>query len=146
MSNKLIRLSLLLVAAMLLIACAEQEEAATSQSMSVVQGMITPGDDVILEREYALKISLLDVSRADTMAEVLAMQQLWGNSRWPVAYKLEYFSDQVKAGHRYVVQVRLEDAVGQLLAITDTQHDVDLYGASTAIERDVSISSTSSRK
>jgi putative lipoprotein len=120
-------------------ACSEHEEQAV-QPMSEITGIIVPQHDITMSDGDTLKVSLLDISRADTKADVLAMQQLWGKNNWPIVYRLEYFDDQVKPGHRYAIQARLESASGQLLAITDEQHAVELSSLEAVSERNIVIS------
>jgi uncharacterized lipoprotein YbaY len=126
-------------AVFLLTACSDPGAPDETPTMSVVQGIVVPQHEITIESQYALKVLLVDVSLADTRTEVLAMQQLWGNSQWPVGYRLEYAADQIKPGHRYAIRVRLEDSSGQLLAITDQQHAVE-PGTAQELQRDVMIS------
>lgn len=131
---------LILLSVMLFMtACSEQEEQAT-QPRSAITGVIVPQHDITMSDGDTLKISLLDISRADTKADLLASQQLWGENNWPVAYRIEYFSDQVRPGHRYAIQARLETASGQLRAITDEQHAVDLSSGLGSTQRNLVIS------
>jgi putative lipoprotein len=79
-----------------------------------------------------LTVKLVDVSRADAVAEVLAVQEIavdGPSARFP--FELDYEPNKIIASNSYAVQARVE-ADGVLLAISDTVIPVITMGAPTS--------------
>lgn len=89
-----------------------------------VTGSVTYRERVALPPTAVVKVRLVDVSRADAPAELLAEQAVVTAGRQvPIEFTLAYDPAAINAAHTYAVQVRIEDA-GRLLFISDTQHAV----------------------
>jgi len=140
MWNRSWLLSLFVLGIGLLIGCNKMNGLQVSP-VNHVKGYIAPQHELKLNGQESLRLSLLDVSGADARAEVMASTVISGHRQWPVPYRLEYAGDQSRAGHRYVVQLRLESADGRLLAITDVSHPLD-FNNDQAADLDVMLSAT----
>lgn len=83
---------------------------------------------IALPPSAILSVSLRDVSLADAPATVLDEQSGPVKGQVPLPFHLSYDPAQVKPGHRYAVNARIE-VDGQLMFITTEQHTVRLDGS-----------------
>lgn len=89
-----------------------------------VTGSVTYRERIALPPTAEIKVRLVDVSRADAPAVLLAEQSIVAAGRQvPFAFALDYDAAAINPAHSYAVQVRIEDA-GRLLFISDTHHPV----------------------
>jgi putative lipoprotein len=89
-----------------------------------VTGSVAYRERIALPPTAVVKVRLVDVSRADAPAELLAEQAtVTAGQQVPFAFALAYDPAAINAAHTYAVQVRIEDA-GRLLFISDIQHAV----------------------
>lgn len=72
-----------------------------------------------------VEVSLLDVSRADAPATVLAQTQIVPTTQVPIAYTLHYDAQQILPTHSYAVQARI--LLGEKLLFISTER----YGVLT---------------
>jgi putative lipoprotein len=89
-----------------------------------VTGSVTYRERIALPPTAVIKVRLVDVSRADAPALLLAEQTIVAaGQQVPFAFALDYDAGAIVAAHTYAVQVRIEDD-GRLLFISDTHHPV----------------------
>ncbi|MBC3363377.1 YbaY family lipoprotein [Pseudomonas sp. SWRI154] len=115
----------LLVSIALLAACESLSPSAPSATS--LDGEVYYLQRIALPPTAILTVSLQDVSRADAPAVMLNEQQGLVKGQVPLPFKLSYDPAQVKPGHRYAVNARIE-VDGQLMFITTEQHAVQLDG------------------
>lgn len=88
-----------------------------------ISGNITYRQRIALSPEAEVIIRLLDVSKMDVAATVLAETRLKNPGQVPIAFVLPYDAEKIEAGHSYTIQVRIEEA-GRLLFITTSAYPV----------------------
>jgi putative lipoprotein len=89
-----------------------------------VTGSVTYRERIALPPTAVVRVRLVDVSRADAPAELLAEQTIIAAGKQvPIAFALTYDPTRINAAHTYAVQVRIEDD-GRLLFISDMHHPV----------------------
>ncbi|MDO7900005.1 YbaY family lipoprotein [Pseudomonas citrulli] len=115
----------LLAAMALLSAC--QSATPTTPPAASLDGEVFYVQRIALPPSATLSVSLQDVSLADAPAVVLDEQSGPVTGQVPLPFHLSYDPSQVKPGHRYAVNARIE-VDGQLLFITTEQHAVHLDG------------------
>jgi putative lipoprotein len=89
--------------------------------MKTLTGEVLYRERIKLEPGAELLVQLLDVSRMDVAADVLASTLLPANAGPPYAFSISYDARQIDERHTYAVSARIE-ANGQLIFINDTQH------------------------
>ena len=91
---------------------------------SRVTGSVTYRERIALPPSAVITVRLVDVSRADAPAELLAEQVIHTAGRQvPFEFVLEYDAARIQPTHTYAVQARVEDG-GRLLFISDTMNPV----------------------
>ncbi len=104
----------------LLAGCAHQP----AQQTASVKGDLFYLQKVGLPPQAEITVQLLDVSKADAAAEILAQHSFTGLQA-PLKFILHYDQNRIQPGHTYAVAGRIE--VGdQLWFINTSRHDVDL--------------------
>lgn len=88
-----------------------------------ISGNITYRQRIALSPQAEVIIRLLDVSKMDVAATVLAETRLKNPGQVPIAFVLPYDATKIEAGHSYTLQVRIEEA-GKLLFITTSAYPV----------------------
>lgn len=78
-----------------------------------------------LPEDAVVEVSLLDVSRADAPAVVLAQTQIVPTTQVPIAFTLHYDAGQIQPGHSYALQAKI--LLGDTLLFISTEH----YGVLT---------------
>jgi uncharacterized lipoprotein YbaY len=106
----------------------------TLQDYAQITGMITTRSRTALPANAVFDIKLVDVSRADVKATVLASQSLVsGDRQMPIPFALVYNPSQIDSRLRYAVQARVT-VEGELRFINTTQIPVITQGNSTEVE------------
>jgi putative lipoprotein len=91
---------------------------------SKVTGSITYRERIALPPSALITVQLVDVSRADAPAVLIAEQVIPTQGRQvPFEFVLAYDASRIQPSHTYAVQVRIEDG-GKLLFISDTENRV----------------------
>ncbi len=115
-----------LFASMALLAACQSATPPTTTAASL-DGEVFYLQRIALPPNATLSVSLQDVSLADAPAVVLDEQRGPIKGQVPLPFHLSYDPTQVKPGHRYAVNARIE-VDGQLMFITTEQHTVHLDG------------------
>ena len=106
----------------------------TGMTTTKVTGSITYRERMALPPSALVTVKLVDVSRADAPAELIAEQVIATAGRQvPFEFALEYDAARIQPSHTYAVQVRIEDG-GKLLFISDTVNRVITRDAPTHID------------
>ncbi len=91
---------------------------------SVVRGTVAYRERVALPDSATVEIRLLDISRQDVVAEVIAETTLMtGGKQVPIPFELPYDATRIHPRHSYAVRATIH-AEGQMLFTTDTVHQV----------------------
>jgi uncharacterized lipoprotein YbaY/heat shock protein HslJ len=112
---------LLIPAALLILlttACQEQEIDGGS-----VTGTINYRERIALSDEAVVEIKLVDVSRQDAKALVIAEKTLTRPGQVPISFELDYDPEAIDERMSYAIQVRINDG-GKLMFITDRHEPV----------------------
>ena len=95
---------------------------------NVVSGTVTFRRGNALPANSVLTVRILDVSRQDANAPVIAEQRVDLNSKQsPVNFDIAYDRSKIQERNRYAVQAEIRDG-GRLLYITNTNHPVITQG------------------
>jgi uncharacterized lipoprotein YbaY len=96
----------------------------TVEYSGVLTGTVSYRVRSALPDDAVVKVSLVDVSRADAPATVLAEQQIiTGGQQVPIPFELKYDPAAIDQRYTYAVQARIEIG-GQLAFISTTIHPV----------------------
>lgn len=99
-----------------------------------VTGTVSYLQRVALAPTAAIKVQLVDVSRADAPAIVLGEQVIQaGGKQVPFAFEITYDPAKIDPRFSYAVGARIEDG-GKLLFINDQRYAVITRGAPTHVE------------
>lgn len=122
----------LLLMTSLLAACQATTEPAvdTVAAKSVLSGEVWYRQRSALPPDAVLEVSLLDVSRADAQATVLAHQKVEPAGQVPIRFALAYEATQIKPNMSYAVQATIRQG-NKLLFINTERFAVLTRGAPT---------------
>ena len=110
---------------------------ASSSRSAAASAAVAPAEQAMLEGTVwyrqrsalpegaVVEVSLLDVSRADAPAVVLAQTQIVPTTQVPIAFTLHYDAGQIQPGHSYALQAKI--LLGDTLLFISTEH----YGVLT---------------
>ena len=90
---------------------------APAPQKSVVSGAVFYRERIALPPDATISVKLVDVSRADAPAVVLAEQEIVPEGSVPVAFELEYDAEKVDERMSYAIQARIESG-GELMFTT----------------------------
>lgn len=88
-------------------------------TVNYVARMALPADTLTI-------VQLVDVSRADAPAEILAEDRITSATGSPIPYRLSFDHARIDLRHRYALQARILD--GERLLFTTTQHHAVFAG------------------
>jgi len=122
-----------------LLACDNQaapsEGPAQSESENqVVSGSVTYLNRMALPPDAVVNVVLLDVSRADAPATIIAEKTIQSPGQVPVRFELEYNPNDIDLRMTYVVRAEIKGSDGQLLYTTDTHVPVLTRDAGSEVE------------
>ena len=137
--GNLLKATLLILLAATLAACGAAQQtaedvqiAAESATAGTVTGTVTYLDRSALPENAVIDVELVDASRADAPATVLASQSITaGGSQVPFPFELTYDPAQISPGALLLVQARIS-IDGQLRYISQTAVPVISNGAPTS--------------
>ena len=90
---------------------------------TVLRGTVNFRERVALPPNATVIVQLVDVSRADAPAEVMAEDRITGATGSPVPYRLTFDQANINLRHRYALQARITEG-DRLLFTTTTHHAV----------------------
>lgn len=94
-------------------------DAVTATLSGVIRGEVWYRQRIALPPSAVLTVQLLDVSRADAPATLLASQTLSAERQVPLAFELHYDPAQIDGRMSYALQARIED--GNQLRFINTE-------------------------
>lgn len=95
--------------------------------MTTITGRLTYRQRIALPPGCTATVSLIDVSRADAPATVIARQTIELVDRQvPIGFELDVRSDDLDARGRYSVRATIEGPDGDLAWTTDTANPIDI--------------------
>jgi len=86
---------------------------------NTLSGTVTYRERIALPPSAIVEVRLLDVSRADAGATIIAKTSIRTKGQIPVHYKLRYDGTKIERGHRYAVRARI--LVGEELWFTSSK-------------------------
>ena len=89
-------------------------------------GTVTYRERIALPPSAVIEVKLLDVSRADAAAEVIAQTVIRPRGQVPIPYRLRFNDVRIKPGHTYALRASIR--VGGQLVFTSTTHQPVLTG------------------
>jgi putative lipoprotein len=101
--------------------------------LAKVTGNLTSRQPLALTDDAVVTVQLIDVSRQDVAAIVLAEQMITRPGQAPIPFELEYDPDSITLTHRYAVQARIEEG-GKLRYRNDTIHFVLTHGNPNTVD------------
>ena len=106
----------------------------TGAATSKVTGSVTYRERIALPPSAVITVKLVDVSRADAPAVLIAEQVIATAGRQvPFEFALEYDASRIQPSHTYAVQVRIENG-DRLLFISDKMNPVITRDAPTHLD------------
>jgi putative lipoprotein len=122
--------------ALLLAGCATPgvAPAGGGSATAKVTGTVGYMQRIALPPTAIVRVSLLDVSRADAASITLGEQVIEAGGRQPpFAFAIAYDPAKIEERNSYAVQARIEDG-GRLLFISDRRYPVITRGAGTNVD------------
>ena len=107
--------------------------AAEAPTGGKVTGVVSYEANDDLPPTAVLTVKLVDISRADAPAEVIAQQVIQSDGlQVPIAYEVDYDPTKIDPSHRYAIQARIDDQ-GTLLYTSDRNYPVLTQGAKDTV-------------
>jgi putative lipoprotein len=118
-----------LLCLLVLTACDRVNSSGTSGSKTeslTVSGSISYRERMALSPESVLEVQLVDVSRVDAMAIVIAKKSIIGPGQVPISFELAYDPASIDERFTYAVQARISE--GDRLVFINDMHTPVLTG------------------
>jgi len=110
------------------------EDGVVSAQDNIVSGTITYRQRAALPTNAVISVRLIDVSRADTAASVIAEDRIdAGGKQAPISFDLAYDRSKIQERTRYVIRAEIRDG-DRLLYTTDTSYPVITQGNPRSVE------------
>jgi putative lipoprotein len=90
---------------------------------TVLSGTVVYRERMALPPDAVVEVKLVDVSRADAPAEVIAQTQLQAGPGVPIPWQLSFDRARILPGRSYALQARIADG-DRLLFINTTRHAI----------------------
>jgi putative lipoprotein len=103
------------------------------QISSSVKGSLVYRERIALPPGAIARVALLDVSKADVPAEVLAETSIRGPFQVPIEFEIAYDASRIDPVHRYAIRAQIF-ANESLLFSTTENHPVITHGAPDSLE------------
>ena len=98
-----------------------------------ITGSISLGGSKTLPSSALVEISLVDVSRQDARAKLIARQRITRPGPAPIEFELNFNPGIIQERNSYAIQTRITDR-GRLLYVSDTHTPVLTRGAGSHVE------------
>ena len=98
---------------------AAEPAAVASAEQATLEGTVWYRQRSALPEDAVVEVSLLDVSRADAPATVLARTQIVPTTQVPIAFTLHYDAGQIQPAHSYALQAKI--LLGDALLFISTE-------------------------
>lgn len=90
---------------------------------TILRGTVNYVERMALPSNAAVIVQLVDVSRADAPAEIIAEDHITGAKGSPIPYRLSFDHARIDLRHRYALQARILDG-DRLLFVTTKHHAI----------------------
>lgn len=118
----------------LAVACARSGTADSDVAGTVVSGTVTYRERIALPADAVVDVRLIDATRADAAAPVLAQKTVETKGRQiPIPFELPYDASNIETGHTYLVRAGIRSG-DQLLFSTAAAHRVITGGHPTRVD------------
>ena len=98
-----------------------------------VTGFVSYENNDDLSPTAVLTVKLVDISRADAPADIVAQQVIQTSGlQVPIAYEVDYDPSKIDPSHRYAIQARIDDQ-GSLQYTSDRVYPVLTRGAKDTV-------------
>ena len=104
---------------------------------AVVMGTIHGSENVQLPEDAVAIIQLIDNSLTEPESKVIAVQEIREEPQFPATFSLVYNPKQIIDDHTYVIEVKIEDGLGNLLFINPDVNQVITAGNSSLVNVDI---------
>lgn len=95
---------------------------ATAQTTTLM-GTVNYRERMALPGSSTVLVQLVDISKADAPAEIIAEDRITGATASPIPYRLRFDQSRIKLGRSYALQARISDG-DRLLFINTTRHAI----------------------
>lgn len=99
-----------------------QSATATAQT-TMLMGTVNYRERMALPSSATVLVQLVDVSKADAPAEVIAEDRVTGATGGSIPYRLQFDQSRIKLGRSYALQARISDG-DRLLFINTARHAI----------------------
>lgn len=110
-----------------------QEVEPSRHDRGTVSGTVFYLERMALPPNAEVVVQLLDASRADAPAEVVAQDSIRDGKQVPISFKLDYDASRIIPTHTYVVRATIK-ADGSLLFTSSTAYPVVTNGQPSFVE------------
>ena len=111
-----------------------REAKTASSGGNKVSGTVSYRERMALLPGVEIKVELVDVSRADAPATVIASQTISPDGKQvPIPFEIAYDTAEIEPNHTYAVQARIE-ARGKVRFINDKRYEVLTRGAASTAD------------
>ena len=122
------RLTLAVAAILTLAACGSSEDgqdivSASEPQMETIRGTLSYAEEIAMAPETTVTVRLLDVSKADAAASVIAETVFHKPGKPPVPFSISYDANKIEPGHRYSLKAELKEQK-RLMFISDSAYPV----------------------
>lgn len=90
---------------------------------TMLMGTVNYLERMALPSSATVLVQLVDISKADAPAEVIAEDRITGATGGSIPYRLQFDQSRIKLGRSYALQARISDG-DRLLFINTTRHAV----------------------
>jgi len=104
---------------------------------AVVMGTIHGPEDVQFAEDAVVLIQLIDSSLTKPEPEVIAIQEIREVPEFPATFSLVYNPKQIIDDHTYVIEVKIEDGLGNLFFINPGVYQVITTGNPSLVNVDI---------
>ena len=95
---------------------------ATAQTTTLM-GTVNYRERMALPGSSTVLVQLVDISKADAPAEIIAEDRITGATASPIPYRLRFDQSRIKLGRSYALQARISDG-DRLLFINTARHAI----------------------
>jgi putative lipoprotein len=97
--------------------------ARTNAQTTMLMGTVNYREETALPSSATILVQLVDVSKADAPAQVIAEDRITGAKGSPIPYRLQFDQSRIRLGRSYALQARISDG-DKLLFVNTSRHGV----------------------
>jgi putative lipoprotein len=134
MNLKWVQMLLLFVLSMIVVACTvnagSDSESGDAGELGVISGSVAYRERIGMPADAVIRVQLLDISRQDAPATVIAQQRIRPSRQVPIPFTLQYDPSQIERRGTYSIAATIE-VEGEVVWRTTTTHLVLTNGNPT---------------